>query len=251
MSTGENLLLSVLNSLHLRILDRASKNKPCIMFLDEIELALHPSSLKRLVNFLGVVANEYNYAIYFSTHSIELISSIKPDNIYYVKRYIDNSIQIINPCYPAYATKFLYDHAGYDRIILVEDDLAKDIVWRIIQDKKLINNQLIHILPCGGYTNVIQLADDVVRNNLLSKNASIMVILDKDVQVGDVISTITVLIQGQPSIRWIFSHTTDRGQVNLDTDELKEVLGDIPLDTFEVIVWIGDYLKEQYNNIGY
>lgn len=182
MSTGENLLLSVLNSLHLRILDRASKNKPCIMFLDEIELALHPSSLKRLVNFLGVVANEYNYAIYFSTHSIELISSIKPDNIYYVKRYIDNSIQIINPCYPAYATKFLYDHAGYDRIILVEDDLAKDIVWRIIQDKKMINNQLIHILPCGGYTNVIQLADDVVRNNLLSKNASIMVILDKDVQ---------------------------------------------------------------------
>lgn len=69
--------------------------------------------------------------------------------------------------------------------------------------------------------------------------------------LGDVISTITVLIQGQPSIRWIFSHTTDRGQVNLDTDELKEVLGDIPLDTFEVIVWIGDYLKEQYNNIGY
>ena len=69
--------------------------------------------------------------------------------------------------------------------------------------------------------------------------------------LGDVISTITVLIQGQPYIRWIFSHTTDKGQVNLDTDELKEVLGDIPLDTFEVIVWIGDYLKEQYNNIGY
>ncbi len=69
--------------------------------------------------------------------------------------------------------------------------------------------------------------------------------------LGDVISTITVLIQGQPSIRWIFSHTTDKGQVNLDTDELKEVLGDIPLDTFEVIVWIGNYLKEQYNNIGY
>ena len=69
--------------------------------------------------------------------------------------------------------------------------------------------------------------------------------------LGDVISTITVLIQGQPSIRWIFSHTTDKGQVNLDTDELREVLGDIPIDTFEVIVWIGDYLKEQYNNIGY
>ena len=69
--------------------------------------------------------------------------------------------------------------------------------------------------------------------------------------LGDVISTITVLIQGQPDIRWIFTHSTDKGQVDLDTSELKEVLGDVPLDTFEVIVWIGDYLKEQYSEIGY
>lgn len=183
MSTGENLLLSVLNSLKIRNDDRANRNKPCIMFLDEIELALHPSSLKRLVDFLGKTAAMYNYAIYFSTHSIELISGIKPDNIFYVKRHIDDTIDIINPCYPAYATKFLYDHSGYDRVILVEDDLAKDIIWRIIQDNRLINNQLIHVLPCGGWKNVIQLADDVVKNNLLSKNASVMIILDRDVEI--------------------------------------------------------------------
>ncbi len=69
--------------------------------------------------------------------------------------------------------------------------------------------------------------------------------------LGDVISTITVLIQGQPAIRWIFDHKTVNGTVNLDTDELKEVLGDVPLDTFEVIVWIGEYLKEQYSDSGY
>lgn len=69
--------------------------------------------------------------------------------------------------------------------------------------------------------------------------------------LGDVISTVTVLIQGQPDIRWIFTHSTDKGEVKLDTDELKGVLGDVPLDTFEVIVWIGDYLKEQYSDIGY
>lgn len=182
MSTGENLLLSVLNSLKIRNDDRANLNKPCIMFLDEIELALHPSSLKRLVIFLEGMAREYNYAIYFSTHSIELISGIKPDNIFYVKRHVDDTIEIVNPCYPAYATKFLYDHSGYDRVILVEDDLAKDIIWRIIQENRLINNQLIHVLPCGGWQNVIQLADDVVKNNLLSKNASVMIILDRDVE---------------------------------------------------------------------
>ena len=69
--------------------------------------------------------------------------------------------------------------------------------------------------------------------------------------LGDVISTVTVLIQGQPSIRWIFEHKTHKGTVNLDTDELKAVLGDVPLDNFEVISWIGGYLNEQYSEIGY
>ena len=69
--------------------------------------------------------------------------------------------------------------------------------------------------------------------------------------LGDVVSTVTVLIQGQPQIRWIFRHDTDNGKVELDTDVLKEVLGDVPLDTFEVISWIGEYLREQYTDIGY
>ena len=62
MSTGENLLVSILNSLNLRIKDRANKHKPCVIFLDEIELALHPSSLKRLVQFLSKLSDEYDYA---------------------------------------------------------------------------------------------------------------------------------------------------------------------------------------------
>lgn len=185
MSTGENLLLSILYSLQLKNEQREKFNNKehFVIFLDEIELALHPSSLKRLVTFLETAANKYEYAIYFSTHSIELISSIKPDNIFYVERYNDNSISIKNPCYPAYATKFLYDQSGYDNIILVEDDLAREIIHNILRKRRLYGSRLIHVLPCGGYNNVIRLADDVVRNNLLGKTASIMIILDKDVEV--------------------------------------------------------------------
>lgn len=153
-----------------------------MMFLDEIELALHPSSLKRLVNFLEDMANTYNYAIYFSTHSIELISGILPHNIFFIERHADNTIEVVNPCYPAYATRILYDHSGYDRIILVEDDLAKAIVQKILRREKLLSNKLVHILPCGGYSQVIDLANDVIIHNLLGKKASIIIILDGDIQ---------------------------------------------------------------------
>lgn len=182
MSTGENLLVSILNSLYIRNNDRASLTKPCLLFLDEVELALHPSSLKRLLQFLEDMAAKYNYAIYFSTHSIELVGSIKPSNIFYVERHADNTIEVINPCYPAYATRILYDHSGYDKVILVEDDLAKAIVDRLLRENHLMNSKLVHVLPCGGYTNVIDLANDVVRFNLLGRKAAVSVVLDGDVK---------------------------------------------------------------------
>ena len=65
--------------------------------------------------------------------------------------------------------------------------------------------------------------------------------------LGDIISTVTTLIQGSPDIRWIFVHTMPQGEVSLDTDELKAVLGDdVPLDNIEVILWIKGYLEDAY-----
>ncbi|WP_312820484.1 ATP-dependent nuclease [Kaistella carnis] len=182
MSTGENLLISILNSLNIRNSDRTTLSTPCILLLDEIELALHPSSLKRLVVFLKDISNKFNYAVYFSTHSLELISSIKPDNIYFLDRHSDHSLEVINPCYPAYATRMLYDHTGYDYIILVEDDLAREIIRRLLKQNALWGNKLIYILPCGGFSNVIDLAQEVISSNLVGKTANINIILDADVK---------------------------------------------------------------------
>lgn len=64
--------------------------------------------------------------------------------------------------------------------------------------------------------------------------------------LGDVISSITVLLQGAPEIHWIYSHVLPGRNVFLDTEELKAVLGDIPISAPEIISWIGEYLKEQY-----
>lgn len=67
--------------------------------------------------------------------------------------------------------------------------------------------------------------------------------------LGDVVSSITVLIQGSPDIEWKFEHSTPKGSVELDTKELREILGDVPLDNYEVIKWIEDYLNEGYTSI--
>ncbi len=67
--------------------------------------------------------------------------------------------------------------------------------------------------------------------------------------LGDVVSTVTTLIFGHPETDFKFTHNICENTVSLDTRELREVLGDVPLNTYEVIKWIEDCLKEQYSEI--
>lgn len=66
--------------------------------------------------------------------------------------------------------------------------------------------------------------------------------------LGDVVSTITTLIQGHPDTDFLFIHIKDEKEIQLDTRELREVLEGVPLNTYEVIKWIEENLKEQYEN---
>lgn len=67
--------------------------------------------------------------------------------------------------------------------------------------------------------------------------------------LGDIVSTVTALIQGSPDIEWHFVHKTPKGTVELDTRELRQVLGEVPLDNYEVIKWVEEYLKEGYASL--
>jgi hypothetical protein len=68
--------------------------------------------------------------------------------------------------------------------------------------------------------------------------------------MGDIISTVTTLIQGSPDVDFDFKHQSNTFDVSLDTREVREVLGpEIPLSEPEILSWIADNLSEQYKNI--
>jgi ABC-type branched-subunit amino acid transport system ATPase component len=183
MSTGENLLISVLHSLEMRISRGNYSSIPTLILLDEIELALHSSALRRLVFFLKELSSKHNFSVLFSTHSIELIRSINPQNIFYIQNYADNSIEIINPCYPVYATRNLESsNYGHDYIIMVEDNLAKSVVDKILCTRRLLGNKRILVIAVGGWNQVLRFAYDTIRSNLTLSTTKILIILDRDIK---------------------------------------------------------------------
>ncbi len=65
--------------------------------------------------------------------------------------------------------------------------------------------------------------------------------------VGDMVSTMCVIIQGHPEIDYVFRHKTPALDVELDTAQMREVLGEgISLAEPEILSWLSEYLSQQY-----
>ncbi len=67
--------------------------------------------------------------------------------------------------------------------------------------------------------------------------------------IGDIVYTICILIAGSPDINFLFRDINTKRTVVLDTEEIRNVLGDsISLAEPEIQTWIREYLEEQYKN---
>lgn len=62
--------------------------------------------------------------------------------------------------------------------------------------------------------------------------------------LGDVASTIQMLITMNTDRDFVYKHKVDEKEFICDTRELKAILGDVPLDTYEVSQWILEFIKE-------
>ena len=180
MSSGECLLISLIDFINNLVIQGGRFNK-FLFLIDEVELALHPGAIDRLVLFVNdlIATSTYELVFYFSTHSAELIHRISPRNIYLVENTA-GIIDLINPCYPNYAIRNLYIPNGFDFVLLVEDELAKGIVNKTIRENNLATSKLCCVLPAGGCTQMLKLHHDMVTYNTLGTGKHIVSIYDGD-----------------------------------------------------------------------
>lgn len=185
MSSGECMLISLINFIDNIIIKNKKGNSKTILLIDEVELALHPSAIDRLVLFLEnlLSTSTQELIVYFSTHSAELIHRIDAKRIYLLENN-NGVLTIDNPCYPNYAIRHLYIPNGFDFVLLVEDELAKALVTKVLRENNLTRSKLCCVLPAGGCNQMLKLHHDMVTYNALGIGKHIISIYDGDVKDG-------------------------------------------------------------------
>lgn len=184
MSSGECMLISLLHFVYNALIrGKMPANRPILMLVDEIELALHPAAIARLLELLNALLKKHpNLCIILTTHSPEVIHQIRPDRLYLLQTDNNNSLLVQNPCFPRYATRDVYTHDGYDFVILVEDLLAKYVVDAVIKKNKLRDSRLINILPVGGWSNVLRFQSEACKTNTFGYGTKVFSVLDGDIR---------------------------------------------------------------------
>lgn len=188
MSSGEFIVASLLEYIDSeikKISGRSGKvSDVSLVILDEIEVGLHPSALNRLMDYLSSISKSHKICFLIATHNPATMSKVSKDNIYLLSRvkYASRHIKILNPCYPAYAIRATKDMNGYDKIIFVEDRLAKKIVERQIVASGHSSNNLYKIIPLGGWKKVVELHNEFQSDSLGGSFCTYVSILDGDIK---------------------------------------------------------------------
>lgn len=67
--------------------------------------------------------------------------------------------------------------------------------------------------------------------------------------LGDMAATFVTLIQGSPGINFILRFEHAGGVFECSAAEMRAMLGDVPIDSPEVLSWTGAYIRENQGNI--
>lgn len=69
------------------------------------------------------------------------------------------------------------------------------------------------------------------------------------VPLGNIADTMMVLISSDISINFIYRHIKNSQEYILDTKEIKDVLGEVPINNIEVLEWVKSNIIEGINNL--
>jgi len=157
--------------------------------------------------------------------------------------------------------------ASIVKITIIENIKKNQLIIRIEDNGKGMDEETVHKITDPFVTSrttrkvglgipFLKEAAEACRGGLEiksepGKGTSISVSFQYDhidrMPLGDIESTLLNLIIGYPEVRWIFTYQNDDKEFHLDTQPIREILGEIPLSDPNVIKYLKQTISQGIN----
>lgn len=152
MGAGEKKVIEILRILH-------SAGKDSLILIDELDLTLHTSALKKIIDIMLRIAEEKNLQIIFTTHREDIIkfNSIKDkiDIRFITNRLSKNKTECLNNI----TSEGFLELTGEEevkRYLYVEDTMSESIVKQFLIENNILSNS--EIIKYGAIDNAFTIA---------------------------------------------------------------------------------------------
>lgn len=145
MGAGENALFEIFSTIY-------SAPKGLLIVADEIELGLHASAQRRLIDELKKVCQDRHTQVICTTHSRSILESVPPEGRFFIESHGSNTA-VIPGISPAYAAGRLAEQNTLELDIFVEDGIAQQIVQALLPTQK---RRRVNILPIGSAAAIVR-----------------------------------------------------------------------------------------------
>lgn len=101
--------------------------------------------------------------------------------------------------------------------------------------------------------NCINASGSLAINSIPGEGTTVQAVMQYDhidrLPLGDIASSLIILIQGNPHINFIYKHIYETKIFLFDTLEIKKLLGEVTIDTPEIIQWLKKYIRENIDDL--
>lgn len=167
MGAGEQRVLKILRLVY-------SVSSYSLILIDEIDLLLHVTALRKLIEVLFGVAEKKSLQIIFTTHSLEVLSLCKYVDIRYLNRLEQKTM-----VFHSINSDMIYDMNNVmDQPIeiFVEDLLAEVVIKQIAEDLNILRS--VKVVKYGAAANAFALAAGYILRG--EDNSNVLIVLDGD-----------------------------------------------------------------------
>lgn len=172
LSSGEFFLIS---------LYRKIKNLKKLIVIDEIDISLDAAAQTKLAARLREFCTKYGVNILFTTHSLPLMKTLEHGELFYLDE-LDGGIA---PRLASYnlIKSLLYGFRDWDKYILTEDDILKDLLEYLIDKFRQDLFFRYKIIYIGTATSVVNLLKRNVTEEYFSEKPNVIAVLDGDQKI--------------------------------------------------------------------